>query len=211
MLMVNLIMTFTIVRYIYYPTQRNKEFVFTFFGFNAITFLISSMLFNTDLSLGFGFSLFAIFSILRYRTDPIPIREMTYMFVIMALPIVNAVLIGQSQWLLCLVANLALVLVLLIVEKEWGFQFEVKQTITYEKIDLIKPENRAELLQDLDQRTGLSIKRLEIGKIDFLRDTADIKVYYDANKAEELTRIDINNKPSTDGKNQFVPLYLSKR
>jgi hypothetical protein len=169
------------------------------------------MLFNTDLSIGFGFSLFAIFSILRYRTDPIPIREMTYMFVIMALPIVNAVLISQSQWITCLIANLALLIVLVVVEKEWGFQFEVKQSITYEKIELITPENKEELLQDIQQRTGLPIKRIEIGKLDFLRDTADIKVFYDPREVEELTRLNIKIKPSADGKNQFVPLYLLKR
>lgn len=210
LLALNLIMTYTIVKFIYYPTQRNKEFVFTFFGFNAITFLVSSMLFNTDMSIGFGFSLFAIFSILRYRTDPIPIREMTYMFVIMALPVVNAVMIGESQWLTCLCANLTLLLVLFAVEKEWGFKFEAKQTINYEKINLITPENRAELLLDLQHRTGLPIKRIEIGKIDFLRDTAEIKVYYDPTQAEKLT-LSRHTTSSADGKNQFVPLIMTKR
>jgi hypothetical protein len=97
----------------------------------------------------------------------------------MALPIFNAVLVRQSQWASLLVANLMMVAVLYGVEKEWGFQYEIKQSITYEKIDLIKPENRFLLFKDLQQRTGLPIKRLEIGRIDFLRDTAELKIYHD--------------------------------
>ena len=184
MLVLNFVVTFAIVKFIYYPTRRNKDYVFTFFGFNAVTFLVSSLLSSADLSVGFGFGLFAIFSILRYRTEPIPLREMTYLFVIMALPVANAVLIGQEQWAALLAASLMLVLVLFAVEKGWGFQYEVGKTVTYEKIELIRPERRPQLLADLQQRTGLPVKRLEIGRIDFLRDTAEISVYYDAAEAE---------------------------
>ena len=179
MFILNFAVTVFIIRFVYYPSQRSKEYVFTFFALNAVTFLISSLLFSVDVSVSFGFGLFAIFSILRYRTDPIPTREMTYLFVTMTLPIFNAVLVSQSQWASLLVANLTMVVVLYVVEKEWGFQYEIKKSITYEKIDLIKPENRFLLLKDLQQRTGLPIKRLEIGRIDFLRDTAEIKIYYD--------------------------------
>ena len=179
MFVLNFAVTVFLIRFVYYPSQRSKEYVFTFFALNAVTFLIASLLTSVDVSVSFGFGLFALFSILRYRTDPIPTREMTYLFVIMALPIFNAVLVRQSQWASLLVANLMMVAVLYGVEREWGFQYEIKQSITYEKIDLIKPENRFLLLADLKQRTGLSIKRLEIGRIDFLRDTAEIKIYYD--------------------------------
>jgi hypothetical protein len=184
MFVLNYLVVFVIVRFLYFPARRSKDYVFTFFGFNAVTFLVSSLLSGADLSVGFGFGLFAIFSVLRYRSDPIPLREMTYLFVVMALPVVNGVLVGQGQWATSLMANLALMVVLLVVEKGWGFEYEARQTVTYEKIELIKPGCRLQLLTDLQQRTGLPIKRLEIGRIDFLRDTAEIKIYYDAVEAE---------------------------
>jgi hypothetical protein len=186
MFVLDFLVTFAIVRFIYYPPRRSKDYVFTFFGFNAITFLISSLLSSADLSVGFGFGLFAIFSILRYRSEPIPLREMTYLFVVMALPVVNGVLVGQGQWAASLLANLALMTVLLVAEKGWGFQYEVRQTVTYEKIELIRPGRRQLLLADLRQRTGLPIKRLEIGSIDFLRDTAEINITYDAAAAQRV-------------------------
>jgi hypothetical protein len=169
--------TLIIVRFIYYPSRRDKDYVFTYLAFNVVTFLVSSLLLSAELSMGFGLGLFAVFSVLRYRTDPIPIRDLTYLFVIMAFPVVNAILVGQEQWATLFVANFSLVLVLYVAEKGWGFQYEISKTITYEKIDLIRPENRHLLLEDLQKRTGLTITRLEIDRINFLRDTAEIKVY----------------------------------
>ena len=177
--LLNIAVALLIIRGIYYPVRRDKNYVLTFFAFNTLVFLITSLLSGVDLSVGFGFSLFAIFSILRYRTDPIPIREMTYLFVMMALPVVNAVLVSQANFAGLLIANVALVLVLFLVERGWGFKYELHKTITYERIDLIKPENHPLLLDDLRQRTGLAITRFEIGKLDFLRDVAEIKVYYE--------------------------------
>ena len=167
-----------IVRLIYFPVKRDKEYVLTFLAFNTLIFLITSLLSDVDLTVGFGFSLFAIFSILRYRTDPIPIREMTYLFVMMALPVVNAVLIAEANYSALTIANGAVLLVLYLVEKEWGFHYVSRKMITYERIDLIKPENYQTLLTDLRERTGLEITRCEINKIDFLRDVADILIYY---------------------------------
>jgi hypothetical protein len=176
--LINSIIALVIVQGIYYPSQRSKEYVLTFLTFNTLMFLIASLLSGVDLSVGFGFSLFAIFSILRYRTDPIPIREMTYLFVMMALPAVNAILVAQESFGSLVIANGAVLLVLFLVEKEWGTRYVSRKSITYERIDLVKPEKYQELLADLRARTGLDIARCEIGKIDFLRDVADIKVYY---------------------------------
>jgi len=176
--LVNSIIALIIVRGIYYPARRSKEYVLTFLTFNTLMFLIASLLSGVDLSVGFGFSLFAIFSILRYRTDPIPIREMTYLFVMMALPAVNAILVTQGNYGGLAIANGAVLLALFLVEKEWGTHYESRKSITYERIDLVKPENYQELLADLRARTGLDITRCEIGKIDFLHDVAEIKVYY---------------------------------
>ena len=175
----NFLVVFTIVRFIYYPQTRDKAYVFTFFAFNTIIFFVLRLLSSIDLSVGFGFGLFAIFSVLRYRTNPIPIREMTYIFIIIALPVMNSILLSENGFGLLLAANLIIVLVLYAIEQGWGFQFLAHQTIQYEKIELIKPENRQLLLEDLRQRTGLGITNIEINSIDFLRDTAKIEVFYE--------------------------------
>jgi len=109
----------------------------------------------------------------------VPIREMTYLFVIAALPVMNSAGVTASAWLEMLVANLAVLVVLFVLEREWGFRYESYKQITYEKIELIKPENRALLIADLQDRTGLTIKRCIIGKVNFLRDTAEIKIFFD--------------------------------
>jgi hypothetical protein len=175
----NLAVAWSIVRHIYYPVKQNKNYVFTFLAFNTIIYFVLSLLSRVELSVGVGFGLFAIFSVLRYRTDPIPIREMTYLFIVIALPVMNAILMNGGEWVELLSANAAVVVVLYALEKEWGFHYASCKRVTYEKIELVKPENRRLLLQDLHERTGLDIKRCEIGRVDFLHDTAEIKVYYD--------------------------------
>ena len=177
----NMITAVIIVRWIYYPKHRSKKYVFSFLAFNLIIFLVLSLMTSVEMSIGVGFGLFAIFSVLRYRTNPIPIREMTYLFIIAALPVMNATAATGDHWVKLLIGNLSVILLLAILENGWGFEFESSKTINYEKINLIRPENHALLMKDLEERTGLSIKRLEIGRINFLRDTARIKVYYDTN------------------------------
>jgi hypothetical protein len=120
-LLLNTAVATLIVRGIYYPASRRKAFVLVFLVLNTSMFLISSLLSSVDLSVGFGFSLFAIGSVLRYRTDPIPVREMTYLFTLMALPVIDAVLLCQGSYLALLLANAVTVLILLVVEKEWAF------------------------------------------------------------------------------------------
>lgn len=176
----NLAVVFVIVRFIYYPRQRDKNYVFTFIAFNTIVFFVMGLLDNSDISIGVGFGLFAIFSILRYRTDTIPIREMTYLFVLIALPVLNSILLAGQAWEQVAVVNAATVGVLYVLEREWGFRYESRKTIVYERIELIRPENWPLLLADLQERTGLTITRIEIGRLNFLRDTAEINIYYDA-------------------------------
>jgi hypothetical protein len=176
---INLAVVLVIVRFIYYPQQRDKQYVFTFVAFNTIIFFVMSLVNNTNISIGVGFGLFAIFSILRYRTETIPIREMTYLFIIIALPVLNALLLASGSYAELAVADLATVAVLYTLERGWGFTYENRKSITYERIDLIRPQNWALLLADLRQRTGLPITRIEIGRLNFLRDTAEIHVYYD--------------------------------
>ena len=175
----NFAVVFTIIRFIYYPQTRNKDYVFTFFAFNTIIFFVLRLLSSINLSIGLGFGLFAIFSVLRYRTNPIPIREMTYIFIVIALPVMNSILLSENGFTPLLIANLLILVVLFIVEQGWGFKFLAHQTILYEKIELIKPENRNLLMEDLRQRTGHGITRIEIGSVDFLRDTAKIEIFYE--------------------------------
>lgn len=181
---INLAIIIVIVRFIYYPRQRSKEYVFTFFAFNTIIFFVMGLLNEATISLGAGFGLFAIFSILRYRTDTIPIREMTYLFIVTALPVINSILLTADDYPAFAVTNIAVILVLYVLELGWGFDYEISKTIQYERIDLIRPDRWPELIADLEERTGLPIKRVEIGSFNFLRDSARITIYCDASAIE---------------------------
>jgi hypothetical protein len=175
----NLLVALIVVRFIYYPSTHNKSYVFTFLAFNTVIFFVLVFLNSIEIGVGVGFGLFAIFSILRYRTDPIPIREMTYLFIISALPLMNASGTGGGVWPQLVLANLAIVIILLVLEREWGFHYEASKQIVYEKIELIRPDRRAELIEDLEERTGLKILRVVVGKVDFLHDVTNLKIYYD--------------------------------
>lgn len=185
----NLAIALVIVRFIYYPETQNKHYVFTFLAFNTVIYFVLGLLTSVSLSIGVGFGLFAIFSVLRYRTDEIPIREMTYLFIIIALPVMNSVLVMSGAFGQLLVANGVIVAVLFVLEKEWGFHFEASRKITYERIDLITPANHGLLLADVRTRTGLPVKRIVIGRIDFSRDTAEIQVFYDEPVVERGSRV----------------------
>ncbi len=178
----NLLVALVIVRFIYYPGTQDKNYVFTFLAFNTVIYFVLGMLTDSTLSVGVGFGLFAIFSVLRYRTDEIPIREMTYLFVIIALPVMNSVLMAAGSVAELLAANAFVVAVIFALEKGWGFHFESSKRIIYERIELITPANRAALLADLRQRTGLPVKRVITGRIDFARDTTEIIIFYDEPK-----------------------------
>lgn len=176
---VNLLVAVVIVRFIYYPANQNKNYVFTYLAFNTIIFFVMSFLTSAELSLGVGFGLFAIFSVLRYRTSTMSTREMTYLFIVIALPVMNSVLMREAAWALLLGVNAVVALVLFVLEREWGFHYESVQSVRYDRVDLIAPEQRPLLLDDLRRRTGLPVKRVEIGRINFLNDTAELRVFYD--------------------------------
>lgn len=176
---VNLLVALLIVRFIYYPINPNKNFVFTYLAFNTIIYFVMSFLTSAELSLGVGFGLFAIFSVLRYRTTTMSTREMTYLFILIALPVMNSVLMRSDVWGVLIAVNILVALVLFVLEREWGFHYESCQLIRYDRIELIASENRGALLEDLRQRTGLPIKRVSIGRLNFLNDTAELRAYYD--------------------------------
>jgi hypothetical protein len=188
--LVNLVVAVLIIRFIYYPAKQNKNYVFTFLAFNTIIYFVMSTLATSTVGVGVGFGLFAIFSVLRYRTITMPTREMTYLFTVIGLPVVNSVLMQSNQWVTLLIANSAVVIVMFILEREWGFHYESTKTIRYERIDLVKPEQYPALLADLEQRTGLTIKRFEIGRFDFLQDSAELKIYYDEPRSQRWSSSD---------------------
>ena len=176
---VNLMAALVIVRFIYYPSNRNKNYVFTYLAFNTIVYFVMSFLTSAELSVGVGFGLFAIFSVLRYRTSTMSTREMTYLFVVIALPVMNSLLWKSDEWAVLLAVNAVVAVVLFVLEQEWGFHYESSQSIRYDRIDLITPERRELLLEDLRLRTGVQIKRVAIGRLNLLNDTAELRVFYD--------------------------------
>ncbi len=173
----NLLFTFLVIRFIYYPKYRNKDFVFTFFLFNSILFVLCFLLAEADLKFGFAFGLFAMFSMFRYRTVTVPIGEMGYFFLVVTLGIVNSIA-SLSNYELLVLANVILVFLTFVLGRWLNLTHENHQMIHYDNLELIKPDQRQALLQDLSQRTGLQIHNMQVIKIDFQRAVAQIKVFY---------------------------------
>ena len=174
----NIFIILIIVRYIYYPVTRNKDYMFTYLLISLTVFLLCFLLDNVKIELAFALGLFAIFGIIRYRTDPIPIKEMTYLFIVIGISVVNALANKKISYAELVFANLLIVFVTFGMERLWLLRHETRKNIIYEKIELIKPENKEELLADLKERTGLNIVRYEIRRIDFLKDIANIRIFY---------------------------------
>jgi hypothetical protein len=174
----NLLVVLIGVRFLYYPIAKRKDYLFTYILISAVVFLLCFLLENVKLQLGFALGLFAIFGIIRYRTDAIPIKEMTYLFLVIGISVINALANKKVSYAELVFTNLALLLVAFFLEHVFLLKHESTKSVIYEKIDLIKAGRRAELIQDLELRIGLKINRIEIGRIDFLRDTVRIKVYY---------------------------------
>ena len=174
----NLFIITIIIRYLYYPVTKNKDYLFTYFLISLTVFILCILLDNVKLELGFALGLFAIFGIIRYRTDPIPIKEMTYLFLVIGVSVLNALANKKISHAELLLGNFLIIAITFGLEKIWLLKHETRKNITYEKIDLIVPERREELIADLSRRTGLDIIRIEIRRIDFLKDTANIRIFY---------------------------------
>lgn len=169
---------FLLVRVIYYPIAKRKDFLFTYFLFSISIFMMCYLLESVKVEMGFALGLFAVFGIIRYRTDAIPIKEMTYLFIIIGMSVMNALINKKITLAELVFANLSIVALTYGLEKVWLMRHESQKLIVYEKIDLIQSGRRPELIADLTQRTGIKINRVEIGKIDFLRDTVVLKIYF---------------------------------
>lgn len=177
----NLIVMIIIVGFIYYPSnQARREYVFTFLAFSTLMYFISGLLRDVQLTLGFGFGLLAVFSVLRYRTEAIPIKEMMYIFISITVPFMNTLFLAtRITFPELAIVNGILIASFFFAERSFGVPFLASKRVVYEKIDMIKPENHQKLIQDLRTRTGLDVQSYEISEINFLRDTADIIIYYD--------------------------------
>lgn len=192
-LAIDFFVAFVIIRLIYYPVHNRKDYLFTYFIFNILIFFVSYLLSGVKLQLGFAFGLFAIFGILRYRTEQLAIKEMTYLFVVIAIAIINALANKKISYAELVFTNLTIIAVTYLLEKRWLLRHETNKTILYEKIELIKPENHHLLLKDLEERTGLKIIRVSVGRIDFLRDTARVRIFYFEDENEGLSFEDNGN------------------
>lgn len=177
-LLIHFFFVFILVRLIYYPIAKRKDFLFTYFLFSISIFTMCFLLESVKLEMGFALGLFAVFGIIRYRTDAIPIKEMTYLFVVIGMSVMNALINKKISLAELAFANVSIIALTYGLEKVWLLRHESQKLILYERIDLIQSGRRAELIQDLEVRTGIKINRVELGKIDFLRDTVMIKIYF---------------------------------
>ena len=175
---INFIFLIIIVRLIYYRAKDDKDYVFTYIMFNILTFFICFLLRKVPMEMGFALGLFAVFGILRYRTEAIPIRQMTYLFIVIGISMINALSNKSVSIFEVLFTNGLITLITYLIDRLWFQTIEEKKNIVYEKIELIKPKNKQELIKDLKERTGLPIHEVKVEKIDFLRDTAAVTIYY---------------------------------
>lgn len=193
-----------IIHFLYYRKSRRREFYFTFLLTSiAIFFLVFFMTFGLDklggkTSMGIGIGLFGIFSIMRFRTDTMPVREMTYLFVIVSLSVVDS--IGDAVSILEILVTNAIV-ALMIAVIEGLIKFEPCKLVQYDRIELITPQRRDELMADLEKRLGLKIKRVEVGGINFLKDMAVLKVFYENDGTGSNNSVDAKTKLSRDDYN----------
>ena len=167
-----------IIQWLYYSTVKKRDYLFTYYMIGIIVFFLCFTLKKYELDIGMALGLFAIFGIIRYRTNPIPIKEMTYLFIIIGVSVINSLANQKMSYAEIVGANVIVVITIFIIERLLFRENTLTKTITYEKIENIKPEMREILIKDLEERTGLHIIEVEIGSIDFLKDTTSLTIKY---------------------------------
>lgn len=188
----NFIIVGIIIQFFYYAKSKRRDYYFTFVLISVTVFLLIYLLDSVKLQIGMALGLFAIFGIIRYRTESVPIREMTYLFVIIGISVING--LTHSDNIVVLIAtNLLFIIVIWLMESSRFLKHVSCKLIVYEKINLIKPEHYDEMIADLKERTGLQIVKAEVGHIDFLKDIAFVKVYYTP-VSQEVNMIDSISK-----------------
>ena len=174
----NTIFLTIIIQWLYYKSVKKRDYLFTYYMIGVIVFFLCFTLKKYELDIGMALGLFAIFCIIRYRTNPVPIKEMTYLFVIIGVSVINSLANQKMSYAEIVGANIIIVSTIYIIERIWFRENTLSKNIIYEKIENIKPEMHDVLVQDLEERTGLKITEVEIGKIDFLKDTTSITIKY---------------------------------
>lgn len=174
----NLFFLTAVVKFIYYKRSQKKEYLFTFYLIGIVVFFLCFTLKKYELDLGMALGLFAIFGILRYRTMPLEVKEMTYLFVVIGIAVMNGLSNKKMSYAEIIAANSIIVLTLYILERYWTRTEVFSKEVLYETIENIRPENHDKLKEDLEKRLGVTIIRFEIGNVNFLRDVAKITVHY---------------------------------
>ncbi len=174
-LLIDLAAVFLIIGLVYYPNYKKLDTIFTFILFNVVIFLLTFVLNKVKISMGAAFGLFAVFSMLRYRTAGIGMKDMTYLFIFIAIGLISGIQLEYHE--LAIIVGIIFVIILLF-DTKLILRKESSNVLRYERIEMIKPEKQAELIEELRQRTGLNIHRITINEIDFLKDTAMITYYY---------------------------------
>ena len=175
-LLVDVLSMLVLVRFIYFRIYKKKDYLFTFFLFNIIIFIITYLLNKVDMSMGAAFGLFAVFSMLRYRTEGISTKDMTYLFIVISIGLICAV--SKATYFELVIINSILIGFTYALDGNWLVRNEMTKTVQYENIELIKPEHHEALVNDLKNRTGLDIHRVTVTKIDFLKDVAIVRIYF---------------------------------
>jgi len=192
--LLNLLACFVITRFLYYPKSRRTDYYFTFIAFSSAMLLLLHKMGSVEVGVGLTLGLFAIFGIIRYRTETVPIREMTYLFIIIAVAAINGLstvykIVTSADGMpcyslssqdvgICALTNVLIIVLLFALEQARSLPKTATKLIQYDKIKLILPQKREELMTDLKERTGLDVIDIEIGQIDFLKDSAFVKVIY---------------------------------
>lgn len=172
---IDILLVSMIIGIIYYPNYKKLDTIFTFIIFNIVIFLLTFVLNKVKISMGAAFGLFAVFSMLRYRTEGIDMKDMTYLFIFIAIGLICGIELDLD---VLLIICAVIFIVALIMDSRLILRREYYQNIQFEKIEMIKPERRSELIEELKLRTGLNIHRITICKLDYLKDVAIIRAYY---------------------------------
>ena len=176
--LLNLFFLTGIVKFIYYKHSRKREYLFTFYLIGIVVYFLCFTLKKYELDLGMALGLFAIFGIIRYRTLPLEVKEMTYLFVVIGISVMNALSNKKMSYAEIIAANSIILFALYLLECYWSRTATLSKNVTYEIIENIRPENHHLLKADLEKRLGIEILSFEIGSVNFLRDIAKITVYY---------------------------------
>lgn len=201
----NLLVCFLIVYLLYFQKRGRKDYVFTFIAFSSAMLLLLYTMGRVDVGVGLTLGLFAIFGVIRYRTETVPIREMTYLFIIIALAAVNGLAplysvvgldsnnphyeLSSGHLLVTFIANAFAVVLVWALERSVGMSKSASKVILYDRIDLILPSRRDELVADIERRCGVHPERIEIGNVDFLKDAAYVKIYYNLPAGESQSSV----------------------